>query len=50
MYCDNLHTAAVELYIYDKQLITMHEVITAICTHKIAPHINVMLSLLQNTS
>ena len=32
MYCDNLHTAAVKLYVYDKQLITMHEVITAMYT------------------
>ena len=29
---DNLHTAAVKLYVYDKQLITMHEVITAMYT------------------
>jgi len=25
MYCDNLHTEAVKLYVYDKQLITMHQ-------------------------
>jgi len=36
-------------YVYDKQFITMRKVITAIHIHT-TPHINVMLSLLQNTS